>query len=251
MLMLNVLKNPTGTWLLGVLTCLHQTAPTTASQLPLHISTSSHMPWGSQHKPWGSHPLHQELQPSHYGRSHPGYQTNIVIDPYAKAQHKVRITTSDLSTGQQVGHTEWSGPGTLTLSAIGSLSSNPGHFMHRDGSEDWETVFVPPQHRPSYHPIAPPPTILGSACSTHGQCSAARNAVCASNPSCQLPYVGCPPLTCQCPADHHPATNKYEPRPPHLLPTNPQHHRGLRHGPKRRRRSLIYHQECRPVSYHG
>ena len=103
------------------------------------------------------------------------------------------------------------------------------------------------------------------------QCSAARNAVCASNPSCQvsnifksqkkdtsmpcfqmlsqwntiiywtnnikyqqliwsqscpintnliqtpttdlyltsqLPYVGCPPLTCQCPADHQPAANK-------------------------------------------
>ena len=91
MLMLRVLKNPTGTMLLGVLTCLHQTAPTTASQLPLHISTSSHMPWGSQHKPWGSHPLHQELQPSHYGRSHPGYQTNIVIDPYAKVGCKAYI----------------------------------------------------------------------------------------------------------------------------------------------------------------
>ena len=91
MLMLRVLKNPTGTMLLGVLTCLHQTAPTTASQLPLHISTSSHMPWGSQHKPWGSHPFHRESQPSHYGRSHPGYQTNIVIDPYAKVECKEYI----------------------------------------------------------------------------------------------------------------------------------------------------------------
>ena len=91
MLMLRMLKNPTGTLLLGVLTCLHQTTPTNASQLPLHISTSSHVPWGSQHKPWGSHPLHQELQPSHYGRSHPGYQTNIVIDPYAKVGCKAYI----------------------------------------------------------------------------------------------------------------------------------------------------------------
>lgn len=254
--------------LLLVFACLHQ--PAGSSHLPHisagshrprgshisagpHISVGSHRPWGSHHKPWGSHPHHQKFHPIQHEPSHPGYQTNIIIDPYAKAEHKVRITTSDLSTGRQVGHTEWSGPGTLTLSAIGSLARNSGHFLleQRDGDEDWESIFVQPQHRPSHQHITPPPTILGSACSTHSQCAAARNSVCASNPSCQLPYVGCPPLTCQCPADHQMATNKYQPHRPHLLPTHPTHRGRLRQGPKRKRRSLIYHQECRPVSYRG
>ena len=70
-----------------VFACLHG-QPSASSHLPL-ISTS-HTPWSSQHKPWGSHPHHQELHPIQYEGSHPGYQTNIVIDPYAKVSIKLR-----------------------------------------------------------------------------------------------------------------------------------------------------------------
>ena len=85
--------------LLLVFACLHQ--PAGSSHLPHvsagshrpggshisagpHISVGSHRPWGSHHKPWGSHPHHQKFHPIQHEASHPGYQTNIVIDPYAK-----------------------------------------------------------------------------------------------------------------------------------------------------------------------
>ena len=85
--------------LLLVFACLHQ--PAGSSHLPHisagshspggshisvgpHISVGFHRPWGSHHKPWGSHPHHQKFHPIQHEPSHPGYQTNIVIDPYAK-----------------------------------------------------------------------------------------------------------------------------------------------------------------------
>ena len=85
--------------LLLVIACLHQPAGsshlphiTTGSHRPggshisagPQISVGSHRPWGSHHKPWGSHPHHQKFHPIQHEPSHPGYQTNIVIDPYAK-----------------------------------------------------------------------------------------------------------------------------------------------------------------------
>ena len=55
-----------------------------------HISVGPHRPWSSsQHKPWGSHPHHREFHPVQHKASHPGYQTNIVIDPYAKVSLKI------------------------------------------------------------------------------------------------------------------------------------------------------------------
>ena len=75
--------------LLLVLACLHQ--PAGSSHLP-HISVGPYRPWTSshQHKPWGSHPQHQELHPIQQETNHPGYQTNIVIDPYAKVGIEIR-----------------------------------------------------------------------------------------------------------------------------------------------------------------
>ena len=85
--------------LLLVLACLHK--PAGSSLLP-HISAGSHIsagpqisagphrPWSSsQRKPWGSHPHHREFHPVQHKASHPGYQTNIVIDPYAKVSLKI------------------------------------------------------------------------------------------------------------------------------------------------------------------
>lgn len=182
--------------------------------------------------------------------SHPGYQTDIVIDPYAKKEdHIVQITTSDLSTGLQVGHTRWSGPGSLTLSAVASLIRSPSHLLHptrpisRHQRADYELVSVPPAHRTVKGRFPPPPQTLGSPCYSHSQCSATLRAVCGSNPRCQLPYVGCAPLTCQCPA-HHTAVTNPDPK------TNTQY-RTPRLGPKRRKRSLRYYQECRANYYYG
>ena len=81
--------------LLLVLACLHQ--PAGSSHLLPHISVGPYRPWiSSQHKPWGSHPQHQELHPIQQETNHPGYQTNIVIDPYAKVSIEIRGKIYDL-----------------------------------------------------------------------------------------------------------------------------------------------------------
>ena len=92
--------------LLLVFACLHQPAGsshlphiTTGSHRPggshisagPQISVGSHRPWGSHHKPWGSHPHHQKFHPIQHEPSHPGYQTNIVIDPYAKVSIRLGV----------------------------------------------------------------------------------------------------------------------------------------------------------------
>ncbi|XP_023347989.1 uncharacterized protein LOC111716745 isoform X2 [Eurytemora carolleeae] len=76
-------------------------------------------------KPWSFPPKYQTdplNHPVHNPSKHPGYQTNIIIDPYAKNDEGVvEIITQDLATGVHVGQTSWSGPGTLTLSSLTSL----------------------------------------------------------------------------------------------------------------------------------
>ena len=89
---------------LVLLACLHH-QPADSSQLPHIPEPGSHRPGGShgpqisvgpykpwsfsQHKPWGSHPHHQKLYPKRQETSHPGYETNIIIDPYAKVSIKI------------------------------------------------------------------------------------------------------------------------------------------------------------------
>jgi len=105
----------------------------------------------SPYKPW-SFPF-KRVQDSKFA-GHPGYQTNIVIDPYAKDDRVVEITTEDLYTGLQVGNTKWSGPGTLTLSALTAIL-DPKY----DPDNEYELIDVsqhqpkPHQHRPHHqHP---------------------------------------------------------------------------------------------------
>jgi len=209
--------------------------------------------------------------------NHPGYQTNIVIDQTGKSKSVVEITTEDLSTGLEVGKTEWSGPGTLTLSAIASFLENPRprkrespyvqphqeyshhqtthHYPYPHGhpKNEFELIQVPAHHEP----IQTPDKVLGKGCNSSRDCTKALNAVCSSSSRCQS-GISCAPQTCQCPPYHHQHVNAPEDqyrrhygyeflkrsdvadeRYVHLESD------GGHKGPRRKRRSLKYYEECR------
>ena len=84
----------------------------------------------------------------------------------------MEIITSDLRTGLEVGRTEWSGPGTLTLSTLtaaaanniykrsstASPSSHPYHSHLRPA--DVEVFSVPPQFQGSSQSYRAPPQVI-------------------------------------------------------------------------------------------
>jgi len=186
---------------------------------------------------------------------HPGYQTNIVIDQTGKANSVVEITTEDLSTGLEVGRTEWSGPGTLTLSAIASFLERPrqrkresplvlagkevSHYPAGHPKSEYELVEVPEYHHPQY-PVEPPRTVMGTPCRTRNDCTGALHAVCSTLTNCQGSSSSCSLKTCGCPPHHYLHLNTLD-----------QHHGGHSgyqewgREPRSKRRSLKYYEECR------
>ena len=100
----------------------------------------------------------------------------------------VSIVTSDLGTGAEVGRTHWSGPGTLTLSAVAASQAGRG--------------------RAARQPPPPHPT-LGAPCSRYADCSPALGAVCAPNTACRSEAQFCPVRVCQCPAHQAPYTHRH------------------------------------------
>jgi len=216
--------------------------------------------------------------------NHPGYQTNIVIDQTGKAKSVVEITTEDLSTGLEVGKTEWSGPGTLTLSALATILDTPRHRKRASPAfkprQDYEFVHSLKHHEhpighpknefeliqvPTYHqPIRTPKKILGEACNTNYDCSKALNAVCFVNTHCQSGPLSqsCHQRVCQCPPYHHQHLNDNpdhyrRPHRYHVLERSDardEHFEEIipfsrdvtnNESNIRRRRSLRYYEECR------
>jgi len=198
------------------------------------VAIGPYRPWEGRFPP----PLHL---PGRLPASHPGYQTNIVIDQTGKAGNVVEITTEDLSTGLEVGKTEWSGPGTLTLSAIASFLESPRQRKRDSPHElpgthrypaghpkaEFELVEVPRSYE---EPLQSPEGVMGKPCTYSQQCTKALHAVCSANTQCQE-GVSCPLRTCQCPPSYH-------------LHLNTHRREGVTQ-PRRKRRSLRYYEECR------
>lgn len=240
------------------------------------VAIGPYRPWEGRFPP----PLHS-VPHAIQGRlpaNHPGYQTNIVIDQTGKGNSVVEITTEDLSTGLEVGKTEWSGPGTLTLSAIATLLENPRHrkresppvkpnreyedkhaiqpYKYPSGhpKNEFELIQVPTYHEP----IQTPTKVLGKGCNSSNDCTQALHAICSANSRCQ-PGKTCHQRVCQCPPYHH----------LHLNSAPQDHYRrpygygvldrsdvnkeydvfssdyGENKEPRRKRRSLRYYEECR------
>ena len=102
------------------------------------LSIGPYHPW-----PWeGTIPTQQHQMQSRLPAHHPGYQTNIVIDPSGKVRNDchdilkhitiddnplqtdpvVQIVTSDLATGLVIKRTEWSGRTFLHHQHLSNLS---------------------------------------------------------------------------------------------------------------------------------
>jgi len=211
------------------------------------VAIGPYRPWEGRYPP----PLSPASYPT-LPAGHPGYQTNIIIDQTGKAASVVEITTEDLSTGLEVGRTEWSGPGTLTLSAIASILESPrqrkrespwseavvGDYPKGHPKSEYELVEVPHYHH--HQPVDHPKQVLGSPCRTSQDCTGALHAVCSHNTYCQGGN-SCALKTCQCPPYHH------------LLLNTPDYHQRVQQGyqqrgrePRRKRRSLKYYEECKP-----
>jgi len=143
----------------------------------------------------------------------------------------VEIVTEDLRTGSTVGQTNWSGPGTLTLSALAGLlgESSDKSGQHKP-DQDVELVHAQPhQHYPSNSLHNPNIKVLGRGCRRNTDCQRCLGAVCTYNRHCRR-YDGseCSKYTCQCPRGYVGVTNQ-------------QDHQGL---VRFSRSSLKYSQEC-------
>jgi len=182
-----------------------------------------------EYQPWSFESLPPPVTLPLLKSGHPGFRTNIIIDPYTKTSSVVEISTEDLGTGYEVSRTAWSGPGTLTLSTLGALV---GPQLSRQYKRDYPTPdpdaeWVDVGSSYAQHAAPVPHPVLGLACSSHSICGAAKGSLCLPGPGYQL--------TCQCPPLHKVTINKA----PHPAPTYSYRHRGPR--------SLRYYEECKPI----